>query len=207
MTLKERILAAECGDYVVTEQAKNYSVLIIRQKTEDRLVLEEISTNQAQKSWKRWVEERAPQATSWIMYEIDLKADKLLDSYSFTQGGWLYMEEGSHFLTKLLTLPLQKVERSQRKRIGPAPLAGEDDRRSVWMPQAEAFETIWPEDNSRISSSKIDVYFTSSPFPSWIEVHEGHYDFKIRALESGKGLESPRKTFPKRPSQLPKGKL
>ena len=205
-TLKERVLAAEVGDYVVTEQAKNYSLLLIRQKSADRLVLEEISTPQHQTSWKKWVEERAPGATSWVVYEIDLKADKLLDSYSFTQNGWLYMEEGSHFLTKLLTLPLKKVERAERKRIGPAPLAGEDDRRSVWMPRAEAFQTLWPEDNSRISASKIDVYFTSSPFPTWIEVHEGHYDFKIRALETGKGLESPRKMVPKRPPQSPRGK-
>ncbi len=201
MTLKDKIVAAEAGDYVVTEQAKNYSVLIIRQKSAERLVLEEISTPKLQKSWKRWVEERAPGATSWVMYEIDLKTDKLLDSYSFTQGGWLYMEEGSHFLTKLLTLPLEKLKPGQRKRIGPAPLTGEDDRRSLWMPQADVYETCWPEDRSRIASSKIHVYFTTSPFPSWIEVHEGHYDFKIRALESGKGLESPRKMFPKRPAQ------
>lgn len=201
MTLKERVLAAEAGDYVVTEQAKNYSLLLIRQKSEGRLILEEISTPQLQTSWKQWVLDRAPGATAWVVYEIDLKADKLLDSYSFTHNGWLYMEEGSHFLTKLLTLPLKKVERAQRKRIGPAPLAGEDDRRSVWMPHAEAFQTTWPDDSSRIASSKIDVYFTSSPFPTWIEVHEGHYDFKIRALETGKGLESPRKMVPKRPPQ------
>ena len=73
VTLKDRVLAAEVGDYVVTEQAKNYSLLLIRQKSEGRLVLEEISTPQLQKSWKKWVEEQAPGATAWVVYEIDLR--------------------------------------------------------------------------------------------------------------------------------------
>ncbi len=202
VTLKEKLLQTEAGDFVVTEQIQSYSVLIIRQKSENRLVLEEISTPKLQSSWKKWVQEEAPGATSWLVYEIDLKANKLIESYSFTQGGWLFVEEGDHFLTQLLALPLQKIPTAKRKRIGPAPKGGDEDRRSVWMPQAEAFETKWPEDNSRIASSCIHLYFTTSPFPTWIELQEGHYDFKIRALETGKGLYSPKKAIPKRPPQF-----
>ena len=66
VTLKDRVLAAEVGDYVVTERA-NYSLLLIRQKSADRLILEEISTPKPQPSWKQWVEERAPGATSWVV--------------------------------------------------------------------------------------------------------------------------------------------
>ena len=169
-------------------------------------------------SWRSWLESGAPGHTSWIMYEIDPETNALIEGYSFTKRGWLYLDDSQHFLSKLLTLPLRKVSNEERKKIGPAPFGNEPDHRSLWNPSLivegkktkapfEAWKTRWPKDDSLLSSCEIQLYFREQDdkfgFPYWIEASNGHYTYAIKAVDSGKNLVSPlTSNLPHRAPQL-----
>ena len=59
LTFKDRLAKAQSGDYVVTQQNKLISLLIIKNISENILVLEEISLPQdkvdSKISWSKWV--------------------------------------------------------------------------------------------------------------------------------------------------------
>ncbi len=213
-TLKEKIARSHSGDYIVTEQSNNVSVLVVRSVTENKLILEEITTpsdgaNTAKISWKAWVESRAPGATSWSIYEIDLPHSKLTRSYSHLQKKWIKLDDSEYFFAKLLSLPLKKMPPSERKKIGPTPTGEERDYRKIWNPPQfvdgkkvdkptfEVFKGVWGEDHSPLSRCPIELYFDqanpSFPFPYWMEVKSPHYAFKIRVIDSGTGLNPPTK--------------
>ena len=211
ITLEQKFAHAKDGDYIVTAQESNYSLLFIRSITSDILLLEEISIPEQQIDlkkidWQNWLVKRAPGHTSWTLYEIDRKQGKLLECFSYSKNGWLYLDESEQFLTRLLSLQLNVVLENERKRIGPAPTNDEVDRRGVWnpslivngqkisKPQFEVFKARWPEDSTRLSHCFLELYFRkddpSFPFPYWIEVQSPHYSFKVRTIDSGHGLVS-----------------
>ncbi len=210
--LQEKFSEAQAGDFIVTAQSGNYSLLSIRSITQETLILEEISTpgsliDLKKINWKKWVKEKAPGHTSWTLFEIDRLSGKLIECFSCSKNGWLYLDDSEQFITRLLTLPLSPVLDSDRKKIGPPPSQGEPDRRSSWnppliiegkkvdKPKFEILKTQWPNDNSRLALCDIELYFAkelpSFPFPYWLEVHSPHYAFKMRAIDSGRGLVSP----------------
>lgn len=218
-TLKEKIMSARSGDFIVTEQAKTYSLLVIRLLTGSTLTLEEITIPEnkidlSKTNWREWVKKRAPGHTSWIIYTIDLEKNKLIDCYSYSKKGWLYIEESEYFFAKLITLSLLPTPEEQKRRIGPPPLSGERDNRAIWIPQIcfdgkkvknPSFDVRyakWPQDDSRLSGSVIDLYFNAEnslfPFPFWIEVKDGHFTFKIRTIDGGRDLISPLPLISKR---------
>ncbi len=207
-SLKDKIINGAPGDYAVTEQGGTSSVLLIRALTPTHLILEEIdvptlSRKSSDVSWKEWVALEAPGHTAWITYIIDLKNNQLQECYSYSQGVWLPTNDSFHFLPKLLSLSLQKTSQDQRKRIGPPPAAGEEDRRSIWTPSVivegkkvdkadiTAWKTKWPSDGTLISGCEIEVYFSSQAFPVWIEVKSPHYKASLRMVDSGHQMSSP----------------
>ena len=193
----------------MTAQEGNYSLLFIRSITADTLLLEEISVPEHQIDlkkidWKKWVAGKAPGHTSWTLYEIDQKTGQLIECFSYSKNGWLYLDSTEQFLTRLLTLPLYPVPEKERKKIGPQPTHGEDDHRSPWNPALiidgkkiakptfDVVKTQWPDDGSRLALCSIELYFDKSfPFPYWLEVHSPHYTFKMRTIDSGHALVSP----------------
>jgi len=212
-TLKERFAISQAGDFIVTAQEGNYSLLSIRSKTADTLLLEEISVPSQQISlnkidWKKWVSEKAPGHTAWTLYEIDPNTATLIECFSFSKNGWLYLDESEQFLTRLLSLPFIPIPDADRKKIGPQPALGEHDSRSLWTPPLviegekrekptfDVVKTQWPEDGSRLALCSIELYFAKElptfPFPYWLEVRSPHYTFKMRAIDSGHNLISPR---------------
>lgn len=218
--LQSRFEKGSTGDFIVTAQEGVYTVLILRHKENNQLILEEISIPQAQLEikkvqWQNWLENHAPGHTSWSLFEIDLEQGKLIESYSISKQSWLYIDSSEFLLSKLLKLPLRKVQKEARKKIGPPPASGEQDFRSVWNPPLicsgkalkkpcfEVYQGQWPHDQSIIEDCTIDFYFSSIdplfPFPYWLEVQSAHYALSIRAIDSGKGLISPIKgTIPHR---------
>src|SRR5262249_38677008 len=146
--------------------------------------------------WQDWVAKKAPGHTSWTLYEIDRKDGKLIECFSYSKNGWLYLDESEQFLTRLLTLDLHAVPEQERKRIGPPPVQGDEDRRGLWnpplvaegkkiaKPSFDVYKTRWPDDSTRLSLCFIELYFRndepSFPFPYWIEVQSPHYSFKMR---------------------------
>lgn len=218
----DRILEGQKGDYIVTEQDRNYSLLLIRHIQSESLLFEEISVpthliNLSSIRWKQWIKEGAPGHTSWVQYEIDPLSLTLLEGYSFSKKGWLYLNESDQFLAQLLSLPLSKIPSDERKKIGPSLKNDEPDLRKPWNPpvfsegkkiktSCDAWKTTWPKDDSLLSCCKIIVYFPSqdiSSFPSWIEANNGHFSYAIKVIDSGKNMESSlSRTIPHRPPQL-----
>lgn len=215
------------GDYIVTEKENNSSVLILRCLTPTTLVLEEISIPSSFfdsanfTSWREWIGQGAPGHSSWTLFEIDLEKSQVKESYSYSQRRWLDSDDSENFLTSLLKLPLQSLSSKERKKIGPIPPSGESDHRSDWnpplifegkkckKPQFEAWRAFWPEDESRLAGSQIDLYFDTQhpdfPFPLWLEAYNGHYAFKLPAIDSGRGLHSTFKGMvPHRPIEFTK---
>ncbi len=211
-SLNEKLARSEPGDFIVTAQDGNYSLLFVRAIKGKILLLEEVSVpsphvDLKKIQWKKWVKEKAPGHTSWTLYEIDTDSGKMLTCFSYTKNSWLYLDPSEQFLTRLLTLPLTSVLPNERKKIGKEPNPQEEDRRSFWNPplfvegkklNKPAFEVLkarWPEDKSLLAQSLIEFYFSadhpSFPFPYWIEVHTSHYTFKIRAIDSGHQIISP----------------
>ena len=208
-SLKDKITGGKVGDYVVTEQGGTASVLLIRSLTGAHLILEEIAVptllySASDGSWKAWVAKGAPGHTVWVTYLIDLKTNQLRACYSYSEGAWLSTQDPYHFLPRLLSLPLQQTPQQKRKRVGPPPSDGEEDRRSIWSPPVviegqkgdksaiTAWNTKWPEDTSLISECEIEVYFSSPTFPIWIEVRHPHYKASLRAIDAGERMISPK---------------
>src|SRR5579872_187233 len=220
LTLKERVQKGHAGDYIVTEQSKNYSLLFIRSLTNSLLCLEEVTVpvdkiDLQKTTWKEWLAAQAPGHSSWMIYEIDMQENRLRDCYSPSRKGWLQITETESLFTQLLSLSLKKVPESDLRRIGPTPQSGESDRRSLWTPplvregnriekpQFEVWGGRWHQDNSPLSGKELQLYFDSSvhslPFPHWIECKGDHLTFKIRIVDSGKEIQSPLTSFPHRP--------
>lgn len=221
-TLGDKLKKAEKGDYIVTEQNKSYSLLLVRSIGKDTALLEEISipvsSLPSRSSWKKWMADGAPGHTSWIMYEIDLTSFSLVESYSFTKKGWLFLDDSGHFLSRLLGLSLNKVPENERKKTGPAPHGDEIDRRKVWNPtikiegektkaECDVWKTRWPKDDSLLSSCDLQLYFAKGQdnfaFPYWIEASNGHYTHAVKTVDSGRSLTSAlTQTLPHRPPRI-----
>lgn len=212
ITMQQKFAHAHEGDFVVTAQESNYSLLFIRSITADTLLLEEISAPERQIDlkkidWKEWATQKAPGHTSWTLFEIDRKTGKLVECFSFSRNGWLYVEESEQFLARLMSLPLHAVPIAERRKVGAATDVENDDHRPVWNPPLvvegkkipkAAFDVMkaqWPDDGSRLKLCTIELYFAQEdptfPFPYWLEVHSPHYTFKMRAVDSGHALISP----------------
>ena len=220
--MADRLSDAEQGEYIVTLQDKNYSLLLIRDIQKTSVLLEEISIPSTDIdistiNWRNWMKLGAPGHSSWIQYEIDLTTLNLIESYSFSKKGWLYLEESEHFLSRLLSLELSKIPSDERRKIGPSPKQEEVDQRPLWNPpffskgeknkiSCEAWKSYWPKDDTLLSSCQITMYFPSketSSFPLWIEASNGHFSYAIRVIDSGKQMTSFIKTsMPRRPPKI-----
>lgn len=222
--LQEKFRHASPGEYIVTVYENTCSLLILRSLSSDILILEEISVPLSQLNlktikWSAWLSQKAPGHTAWTLYEIDLKKGQVIECFSYSKNGWIYLENQEQFFAKLLTLPFLSVSDSEKKKIGPSPAAGETDHRKIWnpplviegkkidKPSFDVLRTRWPDDSSPLALCHIDLYFDAShphfPFPYWIEVQSPHYAFKMRSIESGHNLTSPMALqVPRRPPVL-----
>ncbi len=222
--LKEKYQKGHPGDFIVTEQDHTYSLLFIRENTADRLLLEEIAVPESQIDlnaidWSQWVKAKAPGHTSWTLYEIDTLSGNLIEAFSYSKRGWLFLDQTQQFLSKLLCLPLSKLGNADRRKIGPQPTAHKEDLRAVWnppltfegkkqpKPQFEVWKGIWPEDGTQMGKCIVELYFSKTnpafPFPYWIEIKSPHYTFKMRSVDSGSGIISAYPgSIPHRPPQF-----
>ena len=219
LSLKDKIVKGQIGDYTVTEQGKMYTVLLIRDIQDSRLILEEISVPEAeidlkQTTWKQWIESKAPGNTSWTGYKIDLKSNELLEGYSYSRKAYLYKGDPNHFLAKLLALNLKPTPEDKRQRIGPPPSVEEIDHRAFWNPSVmfegkqikkpslTSWIGRWPNDKSILSNCEIELYFSDFPFPYWIDMKSPHYRVSISTVDSGHHLHSPMPPMPQGPPEF-----
>jgi hypothetical protein len=214
--LGDRLSKAHPGDYLVAEGNERVVLLSIREVKEDRVVIEEISAKKLKhrpKSWPEWILARAPGHSSWTMVEFDLKTGKILEGFSFTKGSWLAPSSGPSFLSTLLHLNLEPLEGKDRKKIGPPPKEGEEDRRAVWNPllffegkeiahpKFDVYRSTWPEDGTELSGHTVLLYFDASrpsPLPQWIQVETAGATATIRSLDSGRNLPALHASMPRK---------
>jgi hypothetical protein len=209
-TLKESITKASAGDYIVFQQGGNYTLLTIRSISFKYLILEEIVVpailrNTKTISWKNWVEQNAPGHTSWISLLIELENNKIIESYSHTKNSWLSLRDYTHFFIQLLTLPMEKTPENERQKIGTPPIKNKSDHRALWYPTVilenkkmeniptTAWTSTFPKDPpTPLSGYKIEFYFSSFPFPHWVEIKSPNYKISLQAIDGGRQMKSPK---------------
>lgn len=209
LTLKEKFSSAEEGDFALLKIRSHATLLMLRAKNDQEILLEEIalpaSTIGKNRNWQEWLDSFAPEHTSWTLFTLHLNPTFSLDAYSYDSRGYLMQSEEEQLLPTLLDLPLQPTPKNKRRKIGSAPLGDEEDHRPFWSPpctyqgkqqktSVTPYLTRWPDDQSLIAGSELELYFASIPelfFPIWIEFHTPHYNAQIQLLDAGHGLTSP----------------
>ena len=220
--LKTNLAKAKPGDYVVTVRQKGITLMHIYSRSHSSVTIEEISVPQhlrpkGETSWREWVSQGAPNHSSWVIYEVDLKTAHIQEFYNFTQHGWQDVSPEDNFLSSLLMLEFDPVSPEDRKRIGIPNNDGFGDSRRFWNPpmrvdgdviakvQFDAWNTRWPKDGSELAGKRITVYMPKdderypSYFPYWLEVRATVGSAKVRVIDSGRDLESPMLGLPRRP--------
>ncbi|MBI3508322.1 MAG: hypothetical protein HY069_01615 [Chlamydiia bacterium] len=216
-SFKERLVQAKNGDFFVFEANKITTLVAIRSVSDQTLVIEEISIPSQNLtlpiSWTDWVKKRAPGHTSWAVIEMDLTNGQVLECYSFSRSTWMQLSTEENLFSTLLSLPLQPINKDNRKRIGPPPINGENDYRKIWEPplmlegkkeegsSLDAFEATWPTDGSEMGGKKVTLYFDHAhrfPFPFWISIDGSHTNAQVKTVDAGHNFTSCYRTFPRR---------
>jgi len=207
ITLKEKLTNSKKGDFIVYEHNKIYSLLSIFDMQNETIILEEITIpkNKFNKNltFTKWAENKAKKHTSWTIYEIDLKKNKIINAFSVSRNCFINLMNNESLITALLDLKLKKLDFEERKKIGPPPQTNEMDRRAIWNPTKivnskkikkpffHAFRSIWPDDGSEFAYKIFDIYFDDSfCFPYFIDINNGHISYIIKAIDSGTDLKS-----------------
>ncbi|MBA3956945.1 MAG: hypothetical protein H0X51_00925 [Parachlamydiaceae bacterium] len=217
LSLRDNLKRAHKGDFIVTLQNKNYTLLHIYDLNDNEMVLEEVTVPAARLSrlpiWREWLSQNAPGHTCWVLSHINLNNGQLQSSYSVSQRVWLDISQTSNFLPVLLNLKLQQIPHNERQKIGSTPNGS--DRRPLWQPKMvvegqqiqnvafSAWRTRWPRDNSPLSGKLIEVYVPEendkypSYFPYWLQV-KGMSGSKatIHVVDSGSKMVSPAPPIP-----------
>ncbi|MFA6119241.1 MAG: hypothetical protein WCT85_07090 [Parachlamydiales bacterium] len=219
ITLKEKLIKAHKGDYVVFEYNKIFSVVKVFDLDEKNLFLEEITVSKAsldtEINFKKWVEDGALNNSSWTIYKINLTDSKIEAAFSISRNCWINLINNESLVTGLMNLKLKELKNDERKKIGPAPQLGEFDTRALWNPEKilnskkiksakfNAYRSIWPDDGSEFAMKIFDVYFDNSfSFPYFIEINNGHVSYMIKTIDSGSNLYSPIKSFPAKDPEI-----
>lgn len=208
--LKTNLSRAQPGQYLVTAQNKNFSILLVEKKEGDILDIHEITVPsqkipKAEFSWKNWIANGAPGSTSWLLYRIHIPTGTIQHTYSFTRNEWVSIPQAQNFLTTLLNLKFSQIPALERKKVGPSPVFGLPDLRANWTPPMivegkkipgvsfTAWRTQWPKDGSELSSRTIEVYVPEesdkypSYFPYWLQVSGLMGKAKVHIIDSGNG--------------------
>jgi hypothetical protein len=207
--LKNNLIRAQPGDYLVTIQNKNYTVLLIRNINPTQLVIEEITvpmgriSNNSDFSWKSWIEKGSAKNTGWLMYTINLPSGTMQQAYSYTKNEWISIPQSQNFLSTLLSLKLQLIPVEERKKIGPKHPSATSDKRPLWEPKLivegkvipdapfNGWRTRWPKDGSELAGKLIEVYLPKeegkypSYFPYWLQIIGLTGKAKVRVVDSG----------------------
>lgn len=210
LLLRDNLQRAQPGDYIVTAQNKNFTVLVVRAKDNDFINIDEITVPDQKRprgqSWKQWAEQGAVGNTCWVMYPIQLSSGNIQKAFSFTKNEWVSMPQSQNFLSTLLNLRFHKVPDKERTRVGTAMSSDGVDKRAMWQPPLivegkkvsnvafDAWRTRWPKDGSEMSDRTIEVYLPKdsqqypSYFPYWLQISGMVGKAKVRIVDSGANL-------------------
>lgn len=228
LKLKDKLNEAEPGSYIVTEQNKSFTLVHVHARTDKTITIEEVTIPAARYArqslpWRQWFERGGPGHTSWTMSQISLETGRFEETFSFTHQGWINLSESDSFLTTLLNLPFQPIPEEKRRRVGLPPGHHKIDHRPLWSPLLivngervagvpfTAWKARWPSDGTELARKTIEIYIPykgnenrafPTYFPYWIEIDGKIGCAKIRVVDSGKDVHSPKGQLPLRPPQL-----
>jgi hypothetical protein len=207
--LKDQLAKAAKGDYLVSFQNKMNTVLHVKDKFPDSLVIEEISipASKAPFSWKEWVREGAPGNSSWIIYTVDFSSGKISDYYLLSRNIPLNPEKEGRFISTLLNMEMSLIPEKERRKVGSHPVYAHRDKRPVWQPKMvfegeaipgvyfDAWRAEWPKDGTPFAGKTIKIFTPRDPrFPSYFPYKleaGGLISGEIRIIDSGRSMESP----------------
>lgn len=205
-SLLENLQRGKTGDYIVTAQGKNFTLLHLYNKQGQILTIEEVtaplaSLKQGPGVWKTWISQKAPGHTAWVLYSIDLNTGKLVSSYSVMRQARQEVSGANSFLTTLLNLKLEPIPPRKRKKIGTSFKLWQPkmvvDGKTIPGVEFDAWRTQWPKDQTDLANKTIDVYVPHesdrypSYFPYWLEISGLVGSAKVRIIDSGSGMVSP----------------
>lgn len=213
LVLRNNLQSAKPGDYLVISVNKTLTLMHIVEKQNQLLTIEEIALPENRQppnsNWKEWVAQNAPGNTSWVMYDVDLQTGQMARYFSYSKNNWYDIPDTDNFLSKLLNLKMTRIPDYDRKRIGPKSGSG-PEMRPFWQPRMivdgnpvqgvhfDAWRTSWPRDGSDLSNKTIEVYLPKnsqsypSYFPYWLQINGAVGKAKIRIIDSGSQLKSPK---------------
>ncbi|MFI0435333.1 MAG: hypothetical protein ACH350_06365 [Parachlamydiaceae bacterium] len=213
LILRHNLQHAQPGDYIVISAGKTQTLLLIYAKQPPLLTIEEVAVPESKTpsngNWKEWIAQGAQGNTSWVRYDVDLQTGKMIRYYSFTKRNWFEIPDADNFLSKLLNLKFTQIPDNLRKRIGPKSKSG-PELRPLWQPRMvvngqtingvifDAWRTRWPSDGSELSGKMIEVYLPRDSqhypayFPYWLQINGAVGKAKIRIINSGSLLQSPK---------------
>lgn len=213
LLLRNNLMRAQPGDYIVTSQNKNYTILIVRGKDNEYINIDEITVPSKRMSgstsWRSWIEKGAPGNTCWVMYPIHVPSGSIQKAFSFTKKEWVSVPQSQNFLSTLLNLQFQRIPDDERKKIGPAMSAENADKRPLWQPPLvvegkkisgvafDAWRTRWPKDGSEMAGRTIEVFLPRDNaqypayFPYWLQISGMVGKAKVRIVDSGSKLYPP----------------
>lgn len=209
LRLLDALQQATPGDYWVAAEGKNQTLLLIREREENFLVLDEITRPNRSRigSWSHWIETGAPQHSSWVSHTLDLRLGRITQTYSHTHNQWVDNAPTNHFLSTLFTLPFQPMPTLHRRRIGPV-TAADPMSRPLWQPRLtlegqvlsgvpfSAWHARWPNDGSELAGKQLTIYIPEGAgnypnyFPYWVEINDTPYTAKLRIIDSGRNLST-----------------
>lgn len=209
--LKDNLLKAQKGDYIVTSQGKIYSLLYVQEKNQNFISIQEVnipssSVPSSGFSWRNWMNQNAPGSCRRVLYHIDLNSAQIQSTHRLTSSGWVETQPDDNFLPTLLNLRLEMIPWKMRRRVGSSGLPNPHDKRPAWQPKViadgqvvpnitlDAWSTVWPKDGSELSGKTIEAYLPQensgypSYFPFWLQVNGMLGNAKIRIVDSGRNL-------------------
>ncbi|KAF3363326.1 hypothetical protein PHSC3_000080 [Chlamydiales bacterium STE3] len=219
LVIKNNLRLAKAGDYIVASQGATMTVLRIFEKQSNLITLEEVTlpasrVNRCVQNWRGWYESGAPGNTSWVIYQLDLDSGTMIRYFSYTKNGWFEIPKIENFLGTLLNLPLYRIPDEQKRKIGPLGTNSFKDRRCHWQPQMvvdghvvsdvafDAYRTRWPKDGSPLAGKSIEIYVPEANtlypayFPYWMQISGIVGKARLRIIDSGAQLNTPKKGFP-----------
>lgn len=223
LVLRQSLRNAESGDYVVLSRNQNHTMLWIRQKQGDKLMIEEISIPSSKRaksnvSWRDWMNQGAPLHTGWVRYEVDLNSGEILSFYSLLQRSYIEIPPDENIFSSLINLKFKRVPLRERRRLGAREKTGSFDDQQLWNPRLvvdgevvegvsfDVWKTRWPKDGSELSDKVVEIYLPPesadfpSYFPYWLQLTGLVTKAKMRVIDSGKGLFSVDKCSTKKAS-------
>lgn len=208
--LTKRLQETEKGDYLAAALNRSFALIIVTDVSPQSLTIEEITVPRRVISaidkwpgWKQWVANGGKGHICWNRYTLDPTNGEITSGYSYHKQHWFRPSPQYNFLSTLFSLEPIPITLYNRQKTG--------KEQTIWNPplyyegqkiqgaEFDGWTTYWPNDGGELSGKKIVFYLpkegTPYPayFPYWLHIEGLFGRGKVRVVDSGKNMISPKK--------------